>query len=76
MPRTLTEALAIDEKTGTDHWRKAFDKEMRNVFGAFSFLDDGKQPPPGFKFCGTQLIWDIKLDLTRKCRLVARGDKL
>ena len=76
LPRTLTEALSIDEKTGTDHWRKAFDKEMRNVFGAFSFLDDGQQPPPGFAFCGIQLIWDVKLDLTRKCRLVARGDKL
>jgi len=76
LPRNLKEALAIDEKTGTDHWKKAFEKEMRNVFGAFSFLEDGEDPPPNYKFCDIQLVWDIKLDLTRKCRLVARGDKL
>jgi hypothetical protein len=29
-PKSVAEALAIDKRTGTDFWRKAIDKEMRN----------------------------------------------
>lgn len=76
VPRSMKDAIALDEKTGTDFWRKAIDKELRNVFGAFDFLDDGKSVPPGYNFVETNMVFDVKLDLTRKARLVARGDKL
>jgi hypothetical protein len=35
MPKDVTQALAIDSKTGTDFWRKAIEKEMLNVTPAF-----------------------------------------
>ena len=31
LPKTVEEALAIDEETGTDFWRKALAKEMAKV---------------------------------------------
>ena len=31
LPHSVEEALKIDEETGTDHWRKAIDKEMVKV---------------------------------------------
>ena len=34
-PKDVTQALAIDSKTGTDFWRKAIEKEMLNVTPAF-----------------------------------------
>jgi hypothetical protein len=33
--KSIEEALKIDERTGTDFWQKANEKEMRNVQVAF-----------------------------------------
>jgi hypothetical protein len=35
VPKDVTQALAIDSKTGTDFWRKAIEKEILNVTPAF-----------------------------------------
>jgi hypothetical protein len=66
-------ALEINTRTGTDFWRKAIEKEIRNVFPTFDFVDDDKAVPPGYEFVET-LVFDMKMDLTRKARLVARGN--
>jgi hypothetical protein len=73
LPKSVTHALNIDKRTGTDHWHKAIEKEIRNVFPAFDFLDDNATVPPGYSFVDTYFVFDIKMDLTRKARLVARG---
>ena len=73
LPKSVTHALNIDKRTGTDHWQKAIEKEIRNVFPAFDFLDDDAMVPPGYSFVDTYFVFDIKMDLTRKARLVARG---
>ncbi|KAI2506427.1 Reverse transcriptase (RNA-dependent DNA polymerase) [Fragilaria crotonensis] len=74
LPKSVAQALAIDKRTGTDFWEKAIEKEIRNVFPAFEFLKtDDAQVPPGFQFVETYFVFDIKMDLTRKARLVARG---
>ncbi len=72
MPKSVAEALMIDKETGTDFWRKAIEKEMRNVMPAFEFRDDDKMPI-GFKKIDCHMIFDIKMDLTRKARFVAGG---
>ena len=41
-PHSVEEALRIDEETGTDFWRMAINKEMKNVMPAFEFHDDDK----------------------------------
>ena len=34
---SVEEALKLDEESGTDFWRKAIEKEMKNVMPAFEF---------------------------------------
>jgi hypothetical protein len=84
VPKSAKEAYNIDRETGTDFWAKAILKDMKNVRVAFHKLDgvtkdemkNGKIKP-GYKFCGTHIIFDIKMDgkFTRKARLVADGHK-
>jgi hypothetical protein len=75
LPKSVAQAMAINKKTGTDFWRKAIEKEIRNVFPAFDFIeDDNAKVPPGYEFVETYFVFDIKMDLSRKARLVARGN--
>ena len=73
LPKTVEQALAIDARTNTDFWRKAIEKEMKNVMTAFEFRDDDKVLP-GWKKIRCHMVFDIKAhDLSRKARLVAGG---
>ena len=82
IPKTVDEAYKIDAKLGTDYWMKSIEKEVKNVRIVFEKLDNisveqtktGKVKP-GFSYCGTHIIFDIKMDgkFTRKARLVADG---
>ena len=74
MPKSVKEALEIDEMTGTTFWRDAIEKEMKNVAVAFEFID-GVVVPPGYQQIPCHMIFDVKLDLTRKARYVAGGHK-
>ena len=38
-PKTVDEALAIDDETGTDFWQKALGKEMTKVKVAWKSAD-------------------------------------
>ena len=74
LPKSVSHALEIDKRTGTGFWKVAIEKEIRNVFPAFDFIDDDdSKVPPGYTFVETYFVFDIKMDLTRKARLVARG---
>ena len=72
MPKSVEEALRIDERTGTDFWRRAIEKEMAAVMPAFQFNDDNTIPA-FHKHIDCHMIFDIKMDLTRKARFVAGG---
>ena len=84
VPKTVIEAYKIDERTGTTFWTDAIDKEMKNVRIAFEKLEGVSEEEmltgkvkPGYTFCSTHMIFDIKMDgkFTRKARLVADGHK-
>ena len=47
---------------------------MKNVMPAFEFRD-GDKMPIGYKEIGCHMIFDVKMDLTSKSQLVARGHK-
>jgi len=77
-------ALRIDQETGTDYWRKAIEKEMKNVRIAFQrFIErsedgsEGQGPSSlqGYQEIKCHMIFDIKMDgdFTRKARFVAGG---
>ena len=75
LPKTIKVALQIDKETGTDHWRRAIQKEMKNVMVTFEF-DDSDKIPVGFQKISCHMVFDVKIDLTRKARLVADGHKV
>lgn len=75
LPHTVQRALEIDRETGTTFWADALQKEMKTVFPAFEILEDGALAPVGFQKIPCHIVFDIKMDLTRKCRYVAGGHK-
>ena len=76
IPKSIKRALQIDKETKTDFWRKAIEKEMKNNATAFEikdYLDNGGKIPPGYQLITCHMIFDIKMDFTRKARFVAGG---
>ena len=82
LPKTVEEALRIDDETGTDFWRKALGREMSKVKVAWRSND--KYTPDdvrhgraldmiGFQEIKCHIIFDVKMDFTRKARFVAGG---
>ena len=83
LPHSVQEALQIDKETGTDFWWQAIQKEMKKVMIAFDYdesvtpdqIRDGlaKGKYVGFQEIKCHMIFDVKMDLTRKARFVAGG---
>ena len=53
----------------------AINKEMTNVGIAFTILDDGVKEPPGWRKASGHLVFDVKMDFTRKARWVKDGHR-
>ena len=75
VPSTVKEALALDAKNGNTFWADAIKKEMFNVGIAFEILDDDQHIPVGWKKNSGHLVFDVKMDFTRKARYVFDGHK-
>jgi Reverse transcriptase (RNA-dependent DNA polymerase) len=75
IPRSVAHAYDLDARNGNDCWKKALQKEMLNVGIAFEILDDGKSPPIGWSKQSGHIIFDVKMDFTRKARWVLDGHK-
>ena len=75
VPRTLKEAIEIDQTNGNRLWRDAYEKEMRNVSVAFRILKRGQKAPVGYTRSSGHLVFDVKMDFTRKARWVKDGHR-
>ena len=73
VPKSVKDALRLDNENGNTFWKDAINKEMTNVKVAFKFANKNSIPPPGFKQIRCHIIFDVKMDLTRKARFVAGG---
>lgn len=80
LPRTVEEAFQLDEKNGDSLWRQAIEKEMTNVRIAFDEFKEGtmeeikaRKKLVGYQCIKCHMIFDVKMDLTRKARFVAGG---
>lgn len=73
IPRTVEEAYELDRINGNTLWADAIDKEFRNSSVAFQVRDEGEIAPVGWTKITCHLIFDVKMDLTRKARYVAGG---
>ena len=49
---------------------------MYNVGVTFKILDEGQHAPHGWKQVTGHLVWDVKMDFTRKARWVLDGHKM
>ena len=75
VPNNIKDAYDIDKANGDQSWRTAVAKEMSNVQIAFDILEDDQHIPPGYTSCTCHIIFDVKMDGTRKARYVKDGHK-
>ena len=68
--------MEVDQKNGNTMWRDALALEMFNVGVAFKILEEGQSAPTGWTKASGHLIWDVKMDFTRRARWVLDRHKL
>jgi hypothetical protein len=82
IPKTIEEALRIDEENGNHLWGDAIRKEMSKVRVAYKPHEShtpeevrcgGAPDLTGFQEIRCHIIFDVKMDFTRKARFVAGG---
>ena len=73
VPASVEEARLFDAESGNTLWQDAINKEMANSRIAFEVLGEGECAPVGYTQITCHLIFDIKMDLTRKARYVTGG---
>ena len=79
VPKTVEEAQRFDRENGNTLWMDAIKKEMKHVMPAFTraecSLEEAKSGKglPGYQEIKCHLVFDIKMDFTRKARFVAGG---
>jgi len=73
LPKSVPKAYEVDKENGNDLWQEAIIKKMKNNALAFRFLEPGESPQVGSKWVPFHMIFDVKVDLTRKARFIAGG---
>lgn len=73
IPNSVQEAIELDRQNGNSLWQEAINKEFSNSNVAFQVREEGEDAPVGWSKITCHLIFDVKMDLTRKARYVAGG---
>ena len=71
IPKSVHRALEIGQETGTDFWRKALQLEMSKILPAVKILDKNEAKLVGYQQIPCHIVFDVKMDFTRKARYVA-----
>ena len=66
IPTSVEHAKKIDKKNNNTYWLDTIKKEMYNVSIAFEILDHDQPVPPGWTPSSGHIIFDVKMDFTRK----------
>jgi hypothetical protein len=74
-PTSAEGAHEIDRKNNNTFWTNALAKEMTEVRVAFELLEENVKAPIGWSKVTGHLVWDVKMDFTRKARWVLDGHK-
>jgi hypothetical protein len=75
IPTSVEKALKIDTSNTNTLWKEALPKEMTEVGAAFEVLEESMKAPVGWSKVTGHLVWDVKMDFTRKARWVLDGHK-
>jgi hypothetical protein len=76
VPRNHDQAMEIDQMNGNRLWRDGEERELEQIDEYEAFMDMGtctKLVPTGYKKIRVHIVYDIKVTLQRKARLVADG---
>jgi hypothetical protein len=75
VPRSIPHAFLLDQMNGDQLWKAAMDKELKLIedYKTFRLLQNG-EPLHEYKWIPYHMVFDIKLDLRHKARLVAGGN--
>ena len=65
----------IYQQNNNTFWKDAIEKEMKNVGVAFQLFENHEKVPVGYTKASGHLIFDVKMDFTRKARYVLDGQK-
>ena len=71
----VAHAKELDHTNGNTLWMDTLKKEMYNVVVAFEMLEDSSKAPSGWTKVMGHLVWDVKMDFTRKAGWVLDGHK-
>ena len=75
LPTSIKSAKELDRENGNTLWADALQKEMSAVMVAFDVQPEEVKFIPGYKRIPGHLVWDVKMDFTRKARYVAGGHR-
>ncbi|GFH47961.1 hypothetical protein CTEN210_14370 [Chaetoceros tenuissimus] len=74
VPKDYADAVRIDGLNENTFWQDAIKKEMDTIRVAFSFMERGApEPEKPWMPSGGHLVFDVKMDFTRKARWVKNG---
>ena len=73
VPTSVARAQAIDAKNNNTLWMDSLTTEMNTIRVAFEFYSRGKSAPDDYTRSSGHIIWDVKMDFTRKARWVKNG---
>ena len=75
IPTSIADAKCIDKENNNHFWRDAIQLEIQNNGVACEILEINRKAPPGWRAVTGHLVFDVKMDFTRKARWVLDGHK-
>ena len=75
VPTSIEHVRSIDLRNANRLWQDAIYKEMKQVLVGFEILDDKQEPPIGWTKSSGHIVFDVKMDFTRRARWVKDGLK-
>ena len=75
IPTSVKNAEEIDRNNSNTLWMDAARLEMATVSVAFKILEPGENSPPGYSKSSGHMVYDVKMDFTRKGRWVKDGHR-
>ena len=74
-PRSIKEAITLDQMNKNVLCKDAIDKEMNNFIVAFDILETDQSLPPGWIRASGHFVFDVRMTLERKARWVKDGHR-
>ena len=76
LPRSYAHAVRLDSQNENRLWQDAVEKEMAALIHhkCFEFKEPNYKPTADYQYAPLNLIFEVKVDLTRKARLVIMGN--